>query len=111
MLIAVSILLNYWLLLRLIDSGHQLSQVLQNQKSGLKLMSLLVFISYFLCSIMFFFYGDYRRFMSLYARWLIYPILAILIELPNMLIIYVIHWRTYTRPREKESPVPIVGGS
>ncbi len=33
--------------------------------------------------------------MSLFKKWLIYPILALLVELPNMLVIYMIHWWTY----------------
>lgn len=39
--------------------------------------------------------------MDLFWRWLMYPLTAIFIELPNMLVIYIIHWQTY-RPILKE---------
>ena len=79
-------------LFRLINSGHKLSECLQHQKGGLKLMIWLVIVSYVLSALVFFLYGHYRIWIGLFNRWLIYPILAIIIELPNMLVIYVIHW-------------------
>lgn len=58
-------------------------------------MSLLVFVSYLVGALIFFFYGRYRNVFSLNFRWLFYPLLAIVVELPNMLVVYVIHYRTY----------------
>jgi hypothetical protein len=55
-------------------------------------MMALVFISYLIASFVFFFYGSYRKKFKLFTRWFVYPILAMVIELPNMLVIYIIHW-------------------
>jgi uncharacterized membrane protein len=59
------------------------------------MMIVLVIISYLLSAFIFVFYGHYYKFVNLFERWLIYPILAILIEMPNMLVIYIIHWQSY----------------
>lgn len=58
-------------------------------------MMALVVISYILAGFVFYFYGSYYLVLSLFARWFIYPITALVLELPNMLIVYVIHWKTY----------------
>lgn len=93
MLLSIAMLFMFYDIFKLIDGGHKLSDSLQGQKAGLKLMMLLVLISYLLASLINFFYGEYRDFgMNWFARWLCYPIVAIIIELPNMLVIYVIHW-------------------
>lgn len=63
-------------------------------------MSLLVFVSYLIGSLIFFFYGRYRSVFGLETRWLVYPILAIVVELPNMLVIYIIHYCTYKQVKE-----------
>ena len=55
-------------------------------------MVILVIVSYLVSAIVFYPYGYYRNYFHTFWRWLIYPILAIIIELPNMLVIYVIHW-------------------
>ena len=56
------------------------------------MMLLLVIVSYVVSALIFFPYGYYRNKIDLFWRWLIYPILAIIIELLNMLVIYIIHW-------------------
>jgi hypothetical protein len=33
--------------------------------------------------------------IKLFARWLLYPLTAIVCELPNMAVIYYIHWQQY----------------
>lgn len=58
----------------------------------------LVMISYILAGLVFYFYGLYYHILNLFERWFIYPITILVLELPNMLIVYVIHWRTY-RPK------------
>ena len=90
----------FYELFKLIGSGHNLSKTLQHQKPGLQMMMALVCISYLLSAIIFAFYGTYRQasWLSWYKRWLIYPCLVIVIELPNMLVIYIIHWQSY-RPK------------
>jgi hypothetical protein len=57
----------------------------------------LIMLSYFIGAIINFFYGRYYSLfnMGLFSRAFIYPILAIIVELPNMLLIYIIHWDTY----------------
>ena len=49
----------------------------------------LVLVSYFLSAIIFYFYGNYYHvgFITWFIRWMAYPLLAIVIELPNMLVI------------------------
>lgn len=64
-------------------------------------MMILVGVSYFVSAMIFYFYGMYRGAFTLFQRWMIYPTLAIVIELPNMLVIYVIHWQTY-KPQEQQ---------
>lgn len=95
LLIAFALLYMFRELFRLINSGHKLSENLQHQKGGLKMMIWLVIVSYVLSALVFFLYGHFRLWIALFDRWLIYPILAIIIELPNMLVIYIIHWQTY----------------
>lgn len=95
LLIGMAILVMFWELFRLIDTEHRLSESLQHQKGGLKTMVTLVFISYFLGAGILYCYGQMQESMSLFQKWLIYPILALLVELPNMLVIYMIHWWTY----------------
>lgn len=57
------------------------------------MMMYLVGVSYFISALIFYFYGNYRYLgINWFARWIIYPLLAIVIELPNMLVIYIIHW-------------------
>jgi len=92
LLIAFALLLMFNELFRLINSGHKLSESLQHQKGGLKMMICLVIVSYVISALVFFLYGRWRNWISLFDRWLIYPVLAIIIELPNMLVIYIIHW-------------------
>lgn len=58
-------------------------------------MMAFVFLSYFCASLVNFGYGAYRNSLDLFTRWLLYPITAILLEIPNMAAIYVIHWRSY----------------
>lgn len=97
LLICLAMLIMFYELFRLINGGHQLSESLQHQKGGLKMMMILVGVSYFISAMIFFFYGRYRLlpYLTLFRRWMIYPTLAIVIELPNMLVIYIIHWQTY----------------
>lgn len=52
----------------------------------------LVIFSYFFAGIINLFYGRYRKVFPIFIRTLSYPILAIIVELPNMLVIYIIHW-------------------
>ncbi len=59
------------------------------------MMIVLVIISYVVSAIVFFMYGHYYTWINLFERWLIYPVLAIFIEMPNMLVIYLIHYQTY----------------
>lgn len=92
MLVALGMLYMFREIFKLIDGGHKLSESLQHQKGGLKLMMVLVVISYMLASLINFLYGHYSGIMDLFQRWLCYPILAIIVELPNILVIYVIHW-------------------
>lgn len=65
-MLAIAILYLYWHLLAQIDSGHKLTEILQGQKFGLKLMSFLVFVSYLIGSLIFFFYGRYRDLFTIY---------------------------------------------
>jgi len=95
MVIGIAMLVMFYLLFNLIKAGEKLSDGLQQQKSGLQLMMALVVISYILAALLFFFYGSYHKKFGLFIRWLIYPITILLLELPNMLIVYVIHWKTY----------------
>lgn len=69
------------------------------------MMIVLVIISYLLSAFIFVFYGHYYIVVNLFERWLIYPILAILIEMPNMLVIYIIHWQTYKPPKQPDYKV------
>lgn len=55
-------------------------------------MVMLVIVSYLVSAVVFYPYGYYRNKFGTFTRWLIYPILVIIIELPNMLVIYIIHW-------------------
>ena len=55
-------------------------------------MMALVVVSYILAALVFFYYGHYSNFLSLFAKYILYPITILLLELPNMLIVYVIHW-------------------
>lgn len=64
-------------------------------------MMALVVISYILAALVFFYYGHYSNFLSLFAKYILFPITILLLELPNMLIVYVIHWKTYGT-KEKE---------
>ena len=79
------------------EQRFKLSDKLQQQKKGLKMMMWLVLVSYFLSAVIFYFYGSYHdlEFLTWFKRWMAYPLLAIVIELPNMLVIYIIHWQTY----------------
>ena len=95
LLIGLGLIFMFYGLFKQIDSGHKLSETLQHQKGGLKLMVALVIISYLISALVIYPYGRYRNFVNIFIRWLVYPILAILIELPNMLAIYIIHWQTY----------------
>ena len=67
-------------------------------------MMALVCVSYFISAMVFYFYGNYRnaKIFDWYTRWLMYPFLALVIELPNMLVIYVIHWQTYSHEDNKQ---------
>ena len=58
-------------------------------------MMVLVIISYLIAGAINLFYGSYRDLFNLFFRTLSYPILEIIIELPNMMVIYYIHWQTY----------------
>lgn len=100
MIIGIAMLVMFYFLFQLIKAGEKLSEGLQHQKKGLKLMMVLVVVSYIVVALVFFFYGRYGKIfgLSLFARWIIYPITILVLELPNMLIVYVIHWRTY-RPK------------
>jgi len=64
-------------------------------------MMALVVVSYILAALVFFYYGHYSDLMTLFAKYFLYPITILLLELPNMLIVYVIHWKTYGT-KEKE---------
>jgi hypothetical protein len=55
-------------------------------------MMVLVIISYLIAGAINLFYGSYRDLFNLFFRTLSYPILEIIIELPNMMVIYYIHW-------------------
>lgn len=96
--ISVAMAFMFWKIMRLIDDEGKLSETMRDQKSGLIIMMIFVFLSYFCASLVNFGYGNYRQFMSLYTRWLLYPFAAILLEIPNMMVVYVIHWRSYQTP-------------
>lgn len=67
-------------------------------------MMWLVAYSYFLSAMIFYFYGNYHYVPAFdwFFRWLTYPILAIIIELPNMMVIYYIHWQTYKPKADRD---------
>jgi hypothetical protein len=102
MLIFFALLYMFYVLFGLINSNmcdersakFKLAQKLSAQKDGLTKMLWLVSVSYFLSSLIFYFYGNYRKvdIFTWFVRWLAYPIMAIIIELPNMMVIYYIHW-------------------
>ena len=69
-------------------------------------MMFFVFLSYFCASLTNFGYGSYRNSFSPFARWLLYPISAILLEIPNMAAIYIIHWKSYQNPTPQAPPRP-----
>lgn len=96
-IIAIALLFQFWFIFRLIDSAATLSAGLQRQKPGLKLMMVIVIVSYMLAGIINLFYGHYYNVNDLrwFTRAIIYPITAIILELPNILVMYLIHWDTY----------------
>ena len=57
----------------------------------------MVIISYMLAGIINLFYGRYYEISDIkfFVRAMVYPITAIIIELPNILVMYLIHWYTY----------------
>lgn len=87
-------------IMTIINNESKLSETMLEQKSGLRLMMVFVFLSYFCCSAVNFGYGYYRNsdFFDLFTRWLLYPFTSILLEVPNVLAVYVIHWRAYQEP-------------
>ena len=69
-------------------------------------MMVFVFLSYFCASLVNFVYGSYYLIFNLFTRWLLYPISAILLEIPNMAAIYAIHWKSYRNPTPQAPPLP-----
>ena len=90
----ISMLLMFKKLFSLLDSDNALSATLQHQKQGLRQIRFLVVISYFFAAIIQFFYGN-LNWIPIFYKWLLYPLLSIIIELPNILVLYIIHWRSY----------------
>jgi len=60
-------------------------------------MMLVVIVSYALAGIFNLFYGRYYSIFKIktFARAILYPITAIILELPNILVMYLIHWKSY----------------
>jgi hypothetical protein len=60
-------------------------------------MMLVVIVSYALAGIFNLFYGQYYKIntISTFVRAILYPITAIILELPNILVMYLIHWKSY----------------
>ena len=104
LLIAVVMLYVLWLLLTTIKrAGNLLSNQLKQERDVLIFLVVVIIISYFFGSVFNFIYGEYHIMFGLVFRWILYPVAAILIEIPNMLLIYIIHWRTYKdRPMIEE---------
>jgi hypothetical protein len=58
-------------------------------------MMLVVIVSYVLAGIFNLLYGHYDKLISTFGRAIVYPITAIILELPNILVMYLIHWKSY----------------
>lgn len=94
--LSVALLLMFWNIFRLINNSNKLSESLQTQKGGLKLMMGIVILSYVLAGLINLFYGQYYKFgFSMFFKGVVYPITAIIVELPNIMVMYAIHWQTY----------------
>jgi hypothetical protein len=79
MILALCMLFVFRKMFALIDSGHKLSETLQHQKHGLRLMMVLVVISYFVAALINYFYGLYRKEIDIFWRWLLYELVGIVI--------------------------------
>jgi hypothetical protein len=59
-------------------------------------MMLVVIVSYVLAGIFNLLYGHYDKLnISTFRKAIAYPITAIILELPNILVMYLIHWKSY----------------
>jgi len=97
LVLSAILLILFWIIFRLIDDGKRLSESLQHQKTGLKLMMCIVILSYVIAGIIYLFYGQYYKLegVTTFVRAIIYPITVIIIELPNIMVMYIIHWQSY----------------
>ena len=68
----------------------------------------IVILSYVLAGLINLFYGEYYKIISVFGRAIVYPITALLVELPNIMVMYIIHWRSYKpQPKKEEEYVPL----
>jgi hypothetical protein len=65
LLLSTALVLMFWRIFTLINNGHRLSQELQHQKGGLKLMMGIIILSYFFAGIINLFYGQYTTLFGL----------------------------------------------
>ena len=98
MAIAVLMIVVLRRLLRLIDNETNLSQAVRQQRSGLRLMLIFVVISYMGNGLVNLGMGHYELVLNTYWRWICYPLLTILLNMPNVLLIYIVHRSTYSNP-------------
>lgn len=58
-------------------------------------MMLIVMLSYALAGLINLFYGHWYEVISAFSRFIVYPITAIIIEVPNIMVMYIIHWQSF----------------
>lgn len=94
---------SFYILAKLLKHSKNLSSVLQNQRKELTIFWVTIAFGYGLRTIIQFLYGHYYLFIKqFFWRWMLYFITCPLLDIPNILYVFFVHYKTFkTTPVER----------